>query len=76
MRTCTVFRDLRTQWRWTNGVMVGLDYNVLYTKLDRMAIAGEEAELVEMEIRVMESAVLELMNERREAQARKSKGRR
>lgn len=71
LQAAEVFRGLRTQWRWTNGMMVGLDYNVLYAKLDRLEVPKADASRIEDEVRYMEGAVLELMNERREAQMRK-----
>lgn len=54
-----LFDALRTQWRVGFGVRTGLDYNVLFRKLDRMGLAPEAYDAMESDIRVMERAVLE-----------------
>ncbi len=40
---------------------VGLDYNVLYKKMDRMHLSDEKYDELECEIRVIEDAALEAM---------------
>lgn len=65
-----LFRDLRTQWRFTNGVRAGLDYNVLYHKLDRRGLDAQEYERIEADVRVMEYAALNLFAQRRERDKR------
>lgn len=56
-----LFADLRTQWRVGMGGPTGLDYMVLYAKLDRMRLSDEEADDLEGDIRTMEYAALEQM---------------
>lgn len=38
-----------------------LDYNVLYHKLDRMSLAPDEYDQMEADIRILESAALDVM---------------
>ncbi|MCD0492342.1 DUF1799 domain-containing protein [Chromobacterium violaceum] len=52
---------MSTQWRVGFGGAVGLDYNVLYRMMDRLALAPEQFDQMEADIQVLESAVLELM---------------
>lgn len=58
-----LFCDLRTQWR-TGGMggVIGLDYNVLFRKMDRLALTAEEYDQLEADVRVMECAALPLLN--------------
>jgi len=57
----TVFNDLCTQWRMGSSGPVGLDYNVLFHKLDRMKLAPEEYDRIEQSVRVMEDEALSVM---------------
>lgn len=50
-----------TQWRVGAGGATGLDYNVLYRKMDRMNLDPEDYDWLEHDIQVMESAALEAM---------------
>jgi hypothetical protein len=63
-RAYFLFAELQTQWRAGAAGPTGLDYNVLFTKLDRMKLADEEAEQLEGDIRVMEHEALKTMSER------------
>ncbi len=55
-----VFIELGSQWRTSGmGGIVGLDYNVLYRRLDRLNLSPERYDELEDEIRVMEYAALE-----------------
>jgi hypothetical protein len=57
-----VFSDLRTQWRVSGmGGATGLDYNVLFRKLDRMNLPPDEYDQMEDDIRLMETTALLLM---------------
>lgn len=49
--------DIQTQWRGAGG---GLDYNVLFRKMDRMGLTPEQYDNLENDIREMEFEVLEL----------------
>lgn len=46
------------------GGATGLDYNVLFQKMDRMGLSAEEYDLLEEDIRMMEFAALAAMNEK------------
>ncbi|KQW97139.1 hypothetical protein ASC94_10130 [Massilia sp. Root418] len=50
----SLFESLRTQWRNGPNGPTGLDYNVLYHKLDRMALPPEEYDQLEQDVCVME----------------------
>ena len=56
--------DIRTQWRGAGMGIIGLDYNVLYRKLDRMSLTPEQYEDLESDIRVMEAAAMAAMREK------------
>jgi hypothetical protein len=66
-----VFCAIGTQWRVAFGPY-GLDYNVLYRKLDRLELSPDEYDDVEGEIRVLESEALQEMHRQADA-ARKDK---
>ena len=57
-----LFTSLQTQWRVGMGGPTGLDYNVLYHKLDRMNLEPDEYAQFEHDIQVMEHAALTTMN--------------
>ena len=50
-----------TQWRMGSSGPVGLDYNVLFHKLDRMKLAPDEYDRIEQSVRVMEDEALSVM---------------
>lgn len=56
-----LFVQLGTQWLVGPGGAYGLNYSVLYQKLDRMGVSPEEAEQLEEDIRILEDAALEEM---------------
>jgi hypothetical protein len=49
---------LETQWRGAGG---GLDYNVMYRKMDRMSLSPEQYDELEADMRVMEFAAMAAM---------------
>lgn len=60
-----VFLTLGTQWRFSGaGGPVGLDYNVLFTRLNRMPLADAAYEELFEDIRILESEALKVMTER------------
>ena len=63
---CNVFMDLCTQWRMGSSGPVGLDYNVLFHKLDRMKLDHEEYERIEKSVRVMEDEALTVIWKRKD----------
>jgi hypothetical protein len=52
-----LFLFMETQWRRDNGPC-GLDYNVLFHKMDRMNLSVDQYDELEGDIRVMETAAL------------------
>lgn len=46
------------------GGYSGLDYNVLYKKMDRMGLNSEEYEQLEADVQVMEFAALSTLNKK------------
>lgn len=62
-----LFLFMQTQWRRDNGPC-GLDYNVLFRKMDRMNLSPDQYDELEGDIRVMEMAALDAI---RKSQQRK-----
>jgi hypothetical protein len=59
-----LFDAIGSQWRAGPVGILGLDYNVLYRKLDRMHLSEAEYDDLEEDVRTMESAALETMRTR------------
>lgn len=57
-----LFCELGTQWRCGFSGPYGLDYNVLYRRMDRMNLTPEAYDELEEEIRILEGAALEEMH--------------
>ncbi|MYM25783.1 hypothetical protein GTP46_24450 [Duganella sp. FT135W] len=57
-----LFEEMGTQWRVGMNGPTGLDYNVMYHKMDRMRLPEDEYRVMEMDIRVMESHALAAMH--------------
>lgn len=57
-----LFTTVSTQWRVGPTGPYGLDYNVLFHKLDRMKLTPTEYESLETDIRTMELAALNEMS--------------
>jgi len=53
---------MSTQWRTGPGGAVGLDYNVLYHKLDRLKLSAERYDELEAEVAAMENEALSIMH--------------
>lgn len=60
--TYVLFASLQTQWRAGGFGLIGLDYNTLFHKMDRMKLSAEDYEQLEADIRVMEYAALAEMS--------------
>jgi hypothetical protein len=56
--------DIKTQWRGAGMGIIGLDYNVLFRKMDRMDLTPEQYDDLEADIREMEAAAMAAMNEK------------
>ncbi len=63
-RTVMLFDAIGTQWRVGMGGPVGIDYNVMFHKLDRLNLPPSEYEEIESGVRVMEEAALAIMRKR------------
>ena len=63
-RAYMLFAEIRTQWRVGMAGPTGLDYGVLFQKMDRMKLEPDEYNELENDIRTMEYAALETMAER------------
>lgn len=62
---CRLFIELCTQWRVGSNGPVGLDYNVLFHKLDRLKLEPERYEDVEAAVRAMEDEALKVIWKRK-----------
>lgn len=53
--------DLQTQWR---GGGAGLDYNVMFHKMDRIGLTSEQYDALEDDMRILEQAAMSAMHEK------------
>jgi hypothetical protein len=67
-----VFSFMDTQWRIGMNGVEGLDYNVLYKKLDRMNLGHDDYEQLFSDVQIMEYAHLEESARYRAEQAKQS----
>lgn len=61
LQAVQVFIAIGTQWRIGMGGATGLDYNVLYRRLDRMGLTPSRYDELEEEVRTLENSALETM---------------
>ena len=61
-----LFTFMGTQWRVAMGGPTGLDYGVLFHRMDRMALPPDDFDLLLSDVRSMESAALGAMTKNRE----------
>lgn len=59
--------SLQTQWRSGPSGPIGLDYNILYRKIDRMDASAEDLDRLEADIQIMEMAALDEIYSQRES---------
>lgn len=59
-----MFAKLDTQWRVGMNGPTGLDYNVVYLRMDRMGLAPDEYDELESDLRTMEIAALNEMRKK------------
>mgnify|MGYP002507829641 CR=1 FL=1 len=57
-----LFSRLQTQWRIGMNGRTGLDYNVLFSSLDRMNLSASDYDELFSDIQTLEFAALEEMN--------------
>ena len=60
-----IFSFLGTQWRVGMSGATGLDYNVVYRKMDLLSLAPEEYDALECDIQIMEDAALVCMHQKK-----------
>ncbi|SFM63547.1 DUF1799 domain-containing protein [Rugamonas rubra] len=60
-----IFSFLGTQWRVGMSGATGLDYNVMYRKMDRLALSPGDYDELERDIQIMESAALAYMHQKK-----------
>jgi hypothetical protein len=58
-----LFVWMSTQWRGGMNGYTGMDYNVLFHKMDRMKLSEDEYLQLENDMQIMENAALEQMRE-------------
>lgn len=59
-----LFVELRSQWRVGMAGATGLDYGVMFHKMDRMGLTPERYEELEEQMRVLEHAALDEMSKK------------
>lgn len=59
-----LFVALRSQWRVGMAGATGLDYGVMFHKMDRMGLTPERYEELEDQMRVLEHAALDEMSKK------------
>lgn len=59
-----LFVALRSQWRVGMAGATGLDYGVMFHKMDRMGLTSERYEEMEEQMRVLEHAALDEMSKK------------
>ena len=58
----SLFSSVSTQWRTGMSGPTGLDYNVLFTRMERMHLDDQAHERLFQDIRVIESEALKIIN--------------
>ena len=59
-----LFLRLETQWRVGLSGLVGLDYNVAYSMMDRMGLSGERQDELITQLSFIEAGYLEARREK------------
>jgi hypothetical protein len=59
-----LFDSLSTQWRTGAAGVIGLDYNVLYRKMDRLHLAESDYDALEENMRILEDEALATMRKK------------
>ena len=59
-----IFSFMGTQWRVGKGGATGLDYNVMYRKMDRLGLSPDDYDDLEADLRIMEGAALDCMHQK------------
>ncbi len=64
MPAISLFSSISTQWRTGMGGPTGLDYNVLFSRMDHLNLPEREYEWMFDDIRVIESEALSIINKK------------
>ena len=64
MPAINLFLTLSTQWRGLGMGPSGLDYNVLFARMDRMKLPDQEYEWMFDDVRVIEAEALKIINKK------------
>lgn len=59
-----IFSFMGTQWRIGMGGATGLDYSVMYRKMDRLGLSPDDYDDLEADLRIMEVAALDCMHQK------------
>lgn len=59
-----LFCSISTQWRTGMNGHTGLDYNVLFTRMDRMKLPEREYDWLFDDVRVIEAEALSIINKK------------
>ena len=59
-----IFNFMGTQWRVGMGGPTGLDYSVMYRKMDRLSLSPDDYDALERDLQIMESAALACMHQK------------
>lgn len=63
MPAINLWNSISTQWRMGGmGGFIGLDYNVLFARMDRMKLSDQDYEWMFDDIRIIESEALSAIN--------------
>jgi hypothetical protein len=63
-RAVTLFTSIATQWRTGMGGPIGLDYNVLFHRLDRLKLESDDYEQLFFDLRMMEREALDILHKK------------
>ena len=64
MQAINLFSSISTQWRMSTNGATGLDYSVLFTRMDRLKLSDQDHDWMFEDIRVIEAAALTAMNKK------------
>lgn len=64
VRAYELLQFMGTQWRVSMAGATGLDYGVMYAKMDRMGLSPDDYDQLEADMQIMEAAALSCMHEK------------
>ena len=64
MPAINLFGAISTQWRTSMSGYTGLDYNVLFARMDRMKLSDQDYEWLFDDVRVIEAEALKIINKK------------